>query len=130
MIFSVCDDNIEGSLDFGPGSVTLTLKDLVHEIKTNSQEVPLAAWGLLQSQRQDFLHNHLAQFPITPNQEGTMEMRDEVLSSLSAQDLDNSGYRVCGLDDSEFYWANDELYVDAVFRPGIENPVSPKAFDN
>ena len=33
-----------------------------------------------------------------------MEMKDEVLSSVGAQDLDTMGYQVSDLDDVEFYW--------------------------
>ena len=58
-------------------------------------------------------------------------MRDEVLSSVGAQDMDTSGYQVSAdLDDVEFYWENDQLDIDAVFRPGIDTPFSPTAFDN
>ena len=66
MIFSVSNDGIEWPLDFGPDSVTLTVKDLVHEMTKSSQELPLAVWSLLMSQRQDFLSNHLARVPVTP----------------------------------------------------------------
>ena len=34
------------------------------------------------------------------------------------------------MHDAEFYWRNDQLDVDAVFRPGIDTPFSPTAFDN
>ena len=78
MIFSVSNDDIEWSLDFGQDSVTLTVKDLVQDVTINSQEIPLAAWSLLLSRRQQFLNNHLARVPVTPNQQGTHEMRDEV----------------------------------------------------
>ena len=114
---------------FGPDSVTPIVKDLVHERTTRSQEILLAAWILLLSQRQKFLNNHLARVTITPKQEGTMEMRDEVLSSVNAHDLDTSGYQVSDLDDVELYWENDQLNVDAVFRPGIETPFCPSTFN-
>ena len=67
-----------------------------------------------------------------PNQQGTHEMRDEVLSSVGAQEgLDTSGYQVSpDLDDVEFYWENDQLDVDAVFRPGIDTPFLQTAFDD
>ena len=68
--------------------------------------------------------------PITQNQEGTMEMRDEVLSSVGAQDLDTSGYQVSDVEDIEFNWENSQLDMDAVFRPGIDTPFSPTAFDD
>ena len=57
-----------------------------------------------------------------------MEMRDEVLSSVGAQDLDTSSYQVSDLEDIEFNWENSEL--DAVFRPGIDTPFSPTLFDD
>ena len=112
--------------------MTLTVKDLVQEMTKSSQEIPLASWSFLLSQRHYFLNNHLARVPVTPNQQGTHEMRDKVLSSLGAQEgLDTSGYQVSAdLDDVEFYWENDQLDVDAVFRPGIDTPISPTAFDD
>ena len=134
MIFSISNDGIEWSLDFEPDSVTLTVEDLVQEMTISSQKVPLAALGvsLFLSQRQQFLNNHLAQFPVIPNQKGTQEMRDELLSSVRAQEgLDTSRYQVSAdLDDVEFYWESDQLDVDAVFRPGIDTPFSPTAFDD
>ena len=98
----------------------------------SSQEIPLAAWQLLLSKRQDFLNNHLARVPIaiTPNQEGTMEMRDEVLSSVGAQDLDTSSYQVSDLEDIEFNWEISQLDMDAVFRPGVDTPFFPTTFDD
>ena len=68
--------------------------------------------------------------PITPNQEGTMEMRDEVLSSVGAQNLDSSSYQVSDLEDIEFNWENSQLDMDSVFRPGIDTPFSPTVFDD
>ena len=43
MIFSVSNNGFEWSLDFGPDSVTVTVKDLVQELTVNSQEIHLAA---------------------------------------------------------------------------------------
>ena len=68
--------------------------------------------------------------PITPNQEGTMEMRVEVLASVGAQDLDTSSYQVSDLEDIEINWENSQLEVDAAFRPGIDTPFSPTIFDD
>ena len=90
--------------------------------------MPLAAWQLLLTQRQDFLNNHLARVPLTPNQEGTMEMRDEVLSSVGAQDLDTSSYQVSDLEDIELNSENSQLDMDAVFRPSIDTPFCPTVF--
>ena len=130
MIFSVSNDGIQWTLKFGPHSVTIAVNDLEQNIAISSQEIPLAAWQLLLSQRQDFLNNHLARVPITPNKEGTMEMREEVLSSVGAQDLDTSSYQVSDLEDIEFNWQDTQLDMDAVFRPGIDTPFSPTVFDD
>ena len=59
-----------------------------------------------------------------------MEMRDEVLSSVGAQDLDTSSYQVSDLEDIEFNWENSQLDMDSVFRPGIDTPFSPTVFDD
>ena len=115
---------------FWSDSVTIAVNDLDKNLTISSQEIPLSAWQLLLSQRQDFLDNHLPRVPVTENQEGTMEMRDEVLSSVGAQDLDTSSYQVSDLEDIEFNWDNSQLDMDAVFRPGIETPFSPTTFDD
>ena len=130
MIFSVSSDGIQWILDFGPDSVTIAVIDLDQNITIRSQERPLAAWPLLLSQKQEFLDNHLPRVPITQNQDGTMEMRDEVLSSVGAQDLDTSSYQVSDLEDIEFNWENSQLEMDSVFRPGIDTPFSPTVFDD
>ncbi len=57
-------------------------------------------------------------------------MRDEVVSSVGAQDLDTSSYQVSDLEDREFNWEDSQLDMDAVFRPGIDTPFSPNTFDD
>ena len=55
-------------------------------------------------------------------------MGDEVPSSVAAQDMDTSGYQVSAdLDDVEFYWENDQLDLDALFRRRMATPFSPTA---
>ena len=130
MISSVSNDEMQWTLHFGPDSVTIAVNDLDQNVTISSQEIPLAAWQLLLSQRQDFLNNHLARVPITPNQEGAIEMREEVLSSVGAQDLDTSSYQASYLEDIEFEWEDSQLDMDAVFRPGIDTPFSPTTFDD
>ena len=130
MIFSVSNDGIQWILDFRPDSVTIAVNDLVQNLTSSSQEIHLAAWQLLLSQRQEFLNNHLPRVPITPNRQGTFEMRDEVLSSVGAQDLNTSSYQVSDREDIEFNWEGSQLDVDAVFRPGIDTSCSPTTFDD
>ena len=130
MIFFVSNDGIQWTIEFAPDSVTIAVIDLVQNITISSQEIPLAAWQLLLSQRPDFLNNHLPRVPITQNQEGTVEMRDEVISSVGIQDLDTSSYQVSDLEDIEFNWENSELDMEAVFRPGTDTSFSPTTFDD
>ena len=59
-----------------------------------------------------------------------MEMRDEVLSSVGAQDLDNSSYQVSDLEDIEFNRENSQLDLETLFKPGIDTPFSPTTFDD
>ena len=106
MTFSVSNDGIEWSLNFGPDSDTLTVKDLVQKVRIGSYKNPQAAWSLSLLQRQDCLNNRIARVPFTPNLQRAMEMRDEVLSCVGAQDLDTSGYRATDLNDEKFYWGN------------------------
>ena len=59
-----------------------------------------------------------------------MEMREEVLSSEGAQDLNTSSYQVSDLEDIEFNWEKSQLDMDEVFRPGINTLFSPTTFDD
>ena len=117
-------------MDFGPNSVVLSVKDLDEIITISSLEIPLAAWSLLLSQRQEFLDNHLPRVPITRNQQGTFEMRKQVLSSVGAQDTDTSGYELSDLEDIEFSWEDPAVDMDSVYRLGIDTLFSPSIFDD
>ena len=81
------------------------------------------------SRRQEFLNNHLARVPVTANQQGTHELKDEALSSVGAQGMDMSGYQVSDLDDVELQCETDQLGRDAVFKPRIATPFSPSIFN-
>ena len=123
-------NGIQETLDFGPDSVTIAVNDVDQKMTITSQEVPLAAWQLLLCQMKDFSDNHLARVPITPNQQGTHEMRDEVLSILGAQDLNTISYQLTDLEYIEFNWENSQLEMDVVFRPGLDTHFSPFTFDD
>ena len=103
MIFSVSNDDIEWSPDISPVSVACIAKNLAQEFTISSQKLLVAAYGLLLSQRLDNSNNYLAPVPITPNQKGTTERRDEVFSKEGAGDMDASGYQVFDLDIIEFH---------------------------
>ena len=128
MIFSVSNNGTQRTLDSGPDSVVLSVKDLDENLTISSLEIPLAAWSLLLSQRQEFLENHLPRVPITPNQQGTFEMREEVISSVGAQDTDTSGYELSDLEDIEFSWEDPAVDMDNFYRSGIDTTFSPSIF--
>ena len=86
-----------------------------------SHEIHLRAWNALLSQRQDFVSNHPARVPTTPNEQGTMEIRVEVFSSVGAQDLDTSGYQVSKLEDIDFLCEDPDLNMNAVIDTIFSN---------
>ena len=130
MQLTVSNNGTQWILDFGRDSVVLSVKDLDENLIISSLEIPLAALSLLLSQRQDFLDNHSPRVPITPNQQGTFEMREEVLSSVGAQDTDTSGYELSDLEDIEFSWEDSAVDVDSVYQPGNDTPFSLSIFDD
>ena len=57
-------------------------------------------------------------------------MREEVLSSVGAQDMDTSSYQLSDLDDIELNWEISQLDMDSVFRPGMDTPFSQTKIDD
>ena len=92
MQYTVSNNGTQWTLDFCPDSVVLSVKDLDENLTISSLEIPLAAWSFLLSQKRECLDNHLPRFPITPNQQETFEVEEEVLSSVGAQDSNTRGY--------------------------------------
>ena len=129
MQFTVSSNGTQWTFDFRPDSVVLSVKDLDDNLTISCLEIPLAAGSLLLSKRQEFLDNHWARVPITPNQQGAFEMR-EVLSSVGAQDTDTRGYELSDIEDIEFSWEDPAVDMDSVYRPGIDTPFSPSIFDD
>ena len=130
MQYTVSNNGTQWISDFGPDSVVLSVKDLDENLTINSLEFPLAAWFLLLFQRQETLQNHLPRVPITPNQYGTFEMREEVPSSVGAQDTDTRGYELSDLENTEISWEDPAKDLDSVDRTGIDTPFSPSIFDD
>ena len=57
-------------------------------------------------------------------------MREEVPSSVGAQDADTSGYELSDLEDIEFSWEDPAVDIDSFYRLGIDTPFSPSIFDD
>ena len=130
MQFTVSNNGTQWILDFGLDSVVLSVNDLDENLIISSLEVKLPAWSLLLSQKQDFLDNQLPRFPITTNQQGTHKMREEVLSSVGAQDTDTRGYELSDLEDIQFSSEDPAVVMDSVYRPGFDTLFSPSIFDD
>ena len=130
MIFSITNDGIDWSLDFVLDSVNRSVKFIVQGMTIFSQEIPLAAWKLLLCQKQDFSNIHLAQVLITSNQEETMDMRVEVLSSVRAQDMYTSVFQVSDSEDIELHREDPDLNLDAVVRPGVDTTFTLSSFND
>ena len=130
MHFTVSNNGTLWFLDFGPDSIGLSVKDLDGNLTISSLEIPLAAWSLLLSQRQEFLDNHGPRVPITPNQQGKFEMRGEVLSCVAAQDTNTRGYELSDLEFIDFSREDHAVDIDSVYRLGIDTPFSTSIFDD
>ena len=65
MILSISTDNSHWTPNFGPHSLTLSVKDVVLKQK-GPQKFPAAAWSLLFQRRQNFSESHLSRNPIVP----------------------------------------------------------------
>ena len=78
----------------------------------------------------NFLENHLRRVPITPNQQETFEMREEVLSSVGAQDTDTRVYELSDLEDIEISWEDPAVDMDSVYGAGDDTPFPPSIFDD
>ena len=48
-------------------------------------------------------------------------MREEVLSSVGAQDTDTRGYELSDLEDIDLSWEDTAVDMDSVCRPGIDS---------
>ena len=129
MYYSVSSNGTLWTLDFSPDSVTIIVKDIVQDLTIASLELPIAAFNSSINQRQQFLDIHLARVPITPNQQGTWEMQDEVRASVVDHDV-SSNFVPSYLDDVQFHWENQNTDIDAVYRPGTETPFPPSLFEN
>ena len=100
-----------------------TVKDFVQEMTIDSHEIPLAAWNLTLSQRQEFWNNDRARVRATANQQGTMEIRDELPSTVGAHDLEGCGYHASDQVDIDFQWNDPDLSMDEFFRAARKNPI-------
>ena len=56
-------------------------------------------------------------------------MRENVLSSVGAPEMDTNGYQVSDVEVTEFHWQDPDLNVEAVFRLGMDTPCS-SSIDN
>jgi len=65
MIFSASSAELNWSLEFGPESVLLELRNISTETVVKFIELPLSVWNLLESQRLRFMEEALTGAPLT-----------------------------------------------------------------
>ena len=70
MIFSVSNNNMNWSLEFGPDTVSLEVQNFADQAVLNSIEIPLTVWNLLESQRLRFLEDAISGAPLTEDEQG------------------------------------------------------------
>ena len=57
-------------------------------------------------------------------------MRDEVLSTVGAQDTDKRGYELSDPEDIDISWIDPAVDMDSVYRLGTNAPFFPSIFDD
>ena len=130
MTFSTSNDGIQCSLDFDQDLAFLTVKmSSVHEVTISLKKSPPVAWNLLLQQTHDILSHHLVRIPITPTQQVTHAIRDEVFSTVRAQEMNTSGYQVSYMEEIEGHWEDLDLNMYAVFRLAMNYPFSHSNFN-
>ena len=140
MIFSVFNDGIKWTLDFGSDSFTVAVNDLDQNITITSQELPLAAWPLLLSQRQAFLVNLLPRVPMTndskPRRNNGVERRSTLQcggSRLGHKQLSSIRSQRHRVQLGNFSIGHGRKVIDNLFSPttfddflmegSVENPI-------
>ena len=56
-------------------------------------------------------------------------MGEQILAIAGAQDMDTGGYELSVLEDIELFWERPRMELHPVFRPVIDTPFSPTAFN-
>ena len=66
--------------------------------------------------------------PITLDQQGSYELKEEILHRPGVKLIDINAYELRDLDDIKFFWANCHLELNAAFRHRIY--FSPTPFED
>ena len=67
------------------------------------------------------MDDHLAKVPMTENQQGRLEDRDKLFSSVGAENMDTNGCQLFDLGGIEFHLEDLEINMDRFIRPGTKN---------
>ena len=102
-------------MEFGHDSVVLSVKYLDENHTISSLEFRWQLGPCCCSKDKKIWTINLARVLITPNEQATFEMREEVLSSVGAQDTDTRGCELSDLEDIEFRWEDPAVDMDNVY---------------
>ena len=137
MTFSVSNNNMNWSLEFGPDTVSLEVQNFADEAVVISIEIPLAVWSLLECQRLRFLEDAISGAPLTEDEQARPY---EVHEQANVPNLlPNHAMR----QDALWGWEGQEIVLDngsttysgiGTMSPGISTvtetkKVSPSIFD-
>ena len=106
MTFSVLNNNMNWSLEFGPNTVSLEVKNFADQAVLNSIEIPLAVRNLLESQRLRFLEDAVSGATLTEDEQAR---HYEVHEQANVPNLlPNHAMR----QDALRGWAGQEIVID------------------
>ena len=114
MTFAVSSKRNQWSFDLGPDSVVLIVSDLVQKMTISSRKFLCLLEICFFPRARLFWQSSSP----NPNQQLKFDLREEVLTSARAQDMDTTGNELSNKEDIEVIQEYPQVELDAVFRPG------------
>ena len=106
MIFSVQNSNLKYSVEFSPNVVQIQVREISSGVFLAQIDIPIQVWHMVEVMRRDFNEHHMMQVPMTENQLGEMQMKEEVAEhvGMNFPDTPCSRYGAQSVDDFLFPW--------------------------
>lgn len=133
MQFTVTNNNMRYSFTFWPDFVTIRVEDLQSGIFVTTLDIPIQVWQLVDVQRNQFRDYHSSTIPITENQQGSMEMYQQVdmaAGYVPFGSFVNDNQFQAGSIEHRFAWENEgsqenPIEVDSDTDSGFVNDLRP-----
>ena len=78
MIFLVQNSNLMYSVEFSPELVLIQVRETVSGVFLARMDISIQVWHMVEVMRRDFNDHHMMQVPMTENQLGEMQMKEQV----------------------------------------------------